>query len=270
MLQKFREAPSATLGGAIYVSDGALTKVHRRQEAFSDADALIKALETAGLADCPAVLFEPEVGVMLLAEKGIKQPCTRLQLGSFDVNLTVANLDKLLNSLYVSTLKYPETFPHVWAKPDKFIPMAYAEKFYQGVALIHLRTMAQNNWTVRPEDHTNAGRADLAISSTTPMSVFVVEIKVLKAFHHDPGGRNRACSLEKNKEWANDGIRQVVDYRIAKEASEAFLLLYDMRQNDEDLVDVKACCLKEKVEHRRYFIHNQSASKMRKAAKRGQ
>jgi hypothetical protein len=130
--------------------------------------------------------------------------------------------------------------------------------------------MAQENWTVRPEDNTNAGRADLAISTTTPPCVFVLEIKVLKAFHYDAKGRSRACCDAKNKEWANDGIQQVIDYRSAKQASEAFLLLYDMRQKDKDVAQVKERCAKETVHHRRYFIHNQSAPKIRKAAKQKQ
>jgi hypothetical protein len=264
----FRDAPTASLGGAIYVSDGALAKVLRQQGTFPDASALIAGLEAAGLADRPAVLFEPEVGVILLAHKGVREPCVRLQFGAFDANLTVANVDKLLTELYTTTLKYPETFPHVWAKASQFIPMAYAEKFFQGVALIHLRAMAQENWTVRPEDNTNAGRADLAISTTTPACVFVVEIKVLKSFHYNAEGRLRAFDATENEDWANDGIRQVIDYRMARQAAEAFLLLYDMRKNDADIAVVTKRCTKEHVLLRRYFIHNQSASKIRKAAKK--
>jgi hypothetical protein len=127
--------------------------------------------------------------------------------------------------------------------------------------------MAQNNWTVRPEDHTNAGRADLAISTTTPATVFVMEIKVLKAFHYDPKGKCRSFSDAKNTEWADDGIQQVIDYRTAKVAAEAFLLLYDMRRKDVDVAVIKTRCAEEKLQHRRYFINNQSASKIRKAAK---
>lgn len=264
----FRDAPTASLGGAIYVSDVALAKVFRQQGTFPDAEALIAALEAAGLTDRPAVLFEPSVGAILLAPQSVRQPCVRLQLGAFDANLTVANVDKLLTELYVTTLKYPETFPHVWSKAPKFIPMPYAEKFFQGVALIHLRAMAQENWTVRPEDNTNAGRADLAISTTAPACMFVMEIKVLKSYHFNAKGHLHAFNSTENKDWADDGIKQVIDYRTAKQAAEAFLLLYDMRKKDADIAVVAKRCTKDQVLHRRYFIHNRSATKIRKAAKK--
>ena len=264
----FRDAPTSALGGAIYVSDAALAKVFRQHGSFPDAEALVVVLEAAGLAECPAVLFEPTVGAMLLAQNGVRQPCVRLQLGAFDANLTVANVDKLLTELYVSTLKYPETFPHMWFKAPTLIPMPYAEKFFQGVALIHLRAMAQENWTVRPEENTNAGRADLSISTTAPACVFVMEIKVLKSFHYNAKGQCRPFDDQENEDWADAGIHQVIDYRVAKQASEAFLLLYDMRKKDCDIAAVTNRCTKEKVLHRRYFIHNQSATKIRKSRKK--
>ena len=269
LVQMFRDAPAMTLGGAIYVTDGVLGKVYRKQGGFDDANALIGGLEAAGLADQPIVMFEPEAGIMFLAEKGINAHYIRMPpLGVFSAELTVANVDKLLTSLYVTTLKYPTTFPQVWFKPEKFIPIFEAEKLFQGIALIHLRATAQDSWSVRPEDDNNAGRTDISLSTITPKCVFVLEIKVLKSFRYNAKGYNLTYSAAKNLEWANEGITQVVGYRTAQQASEAFLLLYDMRQKDKDIAAVKEKCLAQKINHRRYFIFNASAAKARAAAKK--
>jgi hypothetical protein len=72
---------------------------------------------------------------------------------------------------------------------------------------------------------------------------------------------------EENEAWADKGITQAIDYRTAQQASEAFLLMYDMRQKDEELPAIKDRCLKENVLPRRYFIHNASAAKVHKTAK---
>jgi len=264
LVQMFRDAPAKNLGGTIYVTDGALVKVYRKQGNFDDADALIGGLEAAGLTDDPVVMFEPEAGIMFLAEKGIKAPCLRMPpLGVFSAELTVANVDKLLKELYETTLKYPTTFPQVWFKAEKFIPIFEAEKLFQGIALIHLRAAAQDNWSVRPEDANNAGRTDLSLSTINPRCVFVLEIKVLKSFRYNPKAYRLAHSAAKNMEWAKEGIKQVIGYRTAQQACEAFLLLYDMRQKDKDVMAVKKRCDAEKIEHRRYFIFNASASVVR-------
>lgn len=270
LVQMFREVPAKTLGGAIYVTDGALTKVYRKQGEFGDFDALICGLEQAGVADHPTVAFEAESGFMILAEKGVKRDRIVMRLGAFNAELTVANVDRLLGELYTSTLKYPTTFPQVWFKPEKFIPIFEAEKMFQGIALIHLRASAQDNWAVRREDDNNAGRTDLSLSTINPRCTFVLEIKVLKSFRYNAKGYCLTHEPAKNQVWANAGIDQVIDYRTAQDASEAFLLLYDMRQKDEDVAAVKNRCEAEQVHHRRYFIFNASASQVRTEARKKQ
>jgi hypothetical protein len=268
-LRMFRDAPAKTLGGAIHVTDGVLAKVYRKQGDFGDANALIAELETTGIADRPMVLFEPEVGIIFLAENGIKAPYIRMPpLGVFHAELTVANVDRLLTELYVTTLKYPTTFPQVWFKPDNFIPIFEAEKIFQGIVLIHLRASAQDTWVVRPEDYNNAGRTDLSLSTTSPQRTFVLEIKVLKSFRYNPKGYRLTYDEARNIAWANGGIDQVIEYRAAQQAAEAFLLLYDLRKHDADIESVVKRCKRENVNQRRYFIFNASAARIRAALKK--
>ena len=171
LVELFREAPASTLGGAIYVTDEVLGKVYRKKGSFSDASAMVKVVCAVGLAQNPAVLFEPEIGTMLLATGGVKQPPTVMQFGSFSPALTIQSVDKQLTGLYNSTLKYPTNFPQIWFKPDKFIPIFKAEKLFQSTALIHLRAIAQDTWFVRTEDDNNAGRTDISISTLDPQCV---------------------------------------------------------------------------------------------------
>lgn len=268
LVRLFREAKSKNLGGAVYVTDYSLNKVYRKKGAFEDANAIVKELEAGGLSKAPTVLFEPEAGILLLAQGGASEPLVTTQLGVFDGLLTVANVDKLLEGLYNSTLKYPETFPHVWFEKAKFIPIFKAEKLYQGLAFIHLRAMTQDTWLVVREDQNNAGRTDLTLSTLNPLTTYVLEIKVLKSFHYDANGKPkpRPYKPEENEAWANSGVDQVMGYRLAQRAAAAFLLLYDMRDTNADIASVVARCGKESVEHRRYYIHNATARDTRAAA----
>ena len=267
LVEYFREAPTKTMGGAIYVTDQVIGKVYRKKGAFDDANSVVKEINNIGLAEAPAVLFEPEVGRMLLAAAGVKRPPTVIQLGPFNPALPVENVDKQLTFLYTSTLKYPTNFPQIWFDAPKFIPIFDAEKLFQSTALIHLRAIAQDNWFVRPEDDNNAGRTDLSITTQNPTCVFVLEIKVLKSFKYNANSYALVHKPEENEAWADKGITQAIDYRTAQQASEAFLLMYDMRQKDEELPAIKDRCLKENVLPRRYFIHNASAAKVHKTAK---
>jgi hypothetical protein len=268
LVELFREAPSATMGNAIYVTDGVLGKVYRKRGSFGDAGAIVKAINDIGLSQTPAVLFEPEVGTMLLAKDGVTRPPIVMQFGVFSPSLTIENVDKQLNWLYTSTLKYPTNFPQIWFDAPKFIPIFDAEKLFQSTALIHLRAVAQDNWFVRPEDDNNAGRTDLSISTINPHCVFVLEIKVLKSFKYNAKSLCITHKEEKNVTWADEGISQVIGYRTAQQASEAFLLMYDMRQNDADFTAVNQRCSTENVLSRRYFIYNATASKINKPVKR--
>ena len=263
----FREAPAKTMGGAIYVTDGVLGKVYRKRGIFDDANATVKEICAAGLEVNPSVLFEPEAGTMLLFKEGVKQLPIVMQFGHFSPALTIENVDKQLTSLYTSTLKYPTNFPQIWFNAPKFIPIFKAEKLFQSTALVHLRAIAQDTWFVRTEDDNNAGRTDISISTLNPACAFVIEIKVLKSFKYNPKNRAVVFKDEENLTWADDGITQVVGYRVAQGANEAFLLLYDMRRKAEEFPLIKERCDKEKVLPRYYFIHNATASKVNKRTK---
>jgi uncharacterized protein (DUF2147 family) len=264
IVELFREMPAKTMGGAIYVTDGVLGKVYRKKGSFDDANAIVKEICSAGLAGNPAVLFEPEVGTMLLAKGGVNQPPTLMQFGSFSPALTIENLDKQLTWLYTSTLKYPTNFPQIWFNAPKFIPIFEAEKLFQSTALIHLRTNQVSCAIARTEDDNNAGRTDISISTLSPPCVFVIEIKVLKSFKYNHRSYALVHKDEENMKWATEGITQVVGYRLAQQASEAFLLLYDMRQKEEKITLIKDRCVKDNVLPRHYFIHNATAAKVNK------
>ena len=83
------------------------------------------------------------------------------------------------------------------------------------------------------------------------------------AFKYNAKGHALTHKNEENVTSADEGITQLIGYRLAQNADEAFLLLYDMRQKDKDLTEINARCLKEEVLRRRYFIHNATARKGR-------
>jgi hypothetical protein len=264
--QLFRTAPDPFLGGHIHVSDFSLSRVFRDQGGHTDAHSIWCRLKALNLGKAPCVLFDPHTGLMLLAEQGILADLTQTQLLSFDGTLTVPKVDMLIDGLYVTSLKYPETFPHVWRNKDQFVPTADAEKLYQGLLFIHLRAHTQGTCLVVREDQTNAGRTDLTLTQLTPQVVFVIEMKVLKSFQYHPAGKPcRKFSHPKNQAWADSGIDQVCEYRTARQADEAFLLLYDMRMSHKPIKKVISRCKNQSVLLRKYDIFNAAARDIRAA-----
>jgi hypothetical protein len=264
--QLFRDAPDPNLGGHIHISDYSLSRVFRDQGGHMDADSICRKLKALNLAAAPSVLFAPQTGVMIAAEGGVSGPVVPCHLMAFDGSLTVPNLDSLMTGLYNTELKYPETIPHIWRKKEKFIPIFQAEKLFQGLLYIHLKGNTQGTCIVVREDQTNAGRTDLTLTSLSPLTTFVLEMKVLKSFFYHPLGKPvKKFSKKENEVWADSGINQVCDYRIAKQAKEAFLLLYDMRKKHAPLIKVSARCAAKSVNFRKYDIFNATARDVRAA-----
>ena len=256
----FRDAPDPNLGGHIHVSDFSLSRVFRDQGGHTDADSVCRQLKTLNLGTAPCVLFSPEAGVILVAEQGVSGSIARATLTSFGGDLTVPNVDSLLKSLYDTSLKYYETFPHFWFKPEAFIPIFEAEKLYQNLLYLYLKASTQGTWVVVREDQTNAGRTDLSLNALNPELVYVLEMKVLKSFYYHPLGKPvKKFSNKKNEDWAHSGIGQVCEYRTAKQAKEAFLLLYDMRKKHKPMTKVEAKCTEKSVLLRKYDIFNATA-----------
>jgi hypothetical protein len=203
---------------------------------------------------------------MIAAEAGVSGPTVPCHLMAFDGSLTVPNLDNLMTGLYNTELKYPETIPHLWRKKEKFIPIFQAEKLYQGLLYIHLKGNTQGTCIVVREDQTNAGRTDLTLTSLSPLTTFVLEMKVLKSFYYHPEGKPvKKFSQKENEEWAGSDINQVCDYRTVRQAKEAFLLLYDMRKKHAPLTKVSARCATTSVNFRKYDIFNATARDVRAA-----
>lgn len=264
--QLFRDAPDPHIGGHIHVSDYSLTRVFRDQGGYTDADSICQKLKALNLTTAPCVLFEPQVGVMLIAEQGVSGHVARTALTTFDGTLTVANVDTLCNNLYNTALKYPETFPQIWWNKEQFVPMFQAEKLYQSLLYFYLKAHTQDTWIVVREDQTNAGRTDLTLNGLNPALAFVLEMKVLKSFFfHEKGKPWRPFSKKQNHAWANEGIDQVLGYRTAKQAKEAFLLLYDMRTKHAPLAKVTSRCTNERVLLRKFDIFNATARDTRAA-----
>lgn len=265
----FRDAPGSNLGGHVHVSDFSLNRVFRDTGGHTDAGSLCSRLRSLKLESAPCVVFDPQTGLLLAAERGLSGPIMRSQLSSFDGSLTVTNIDELITGLYNSALKFPETFPHVWWKKEGFVPIFQAEKLYQGILYIHLKGNTQGTCVVVREDQTNAGRTDITLTSFNPEVVFVIEMKVLKSFfYHALGKPVRPFKNADNEDWAKSGITQVCDYRTAKQATEAFLLLFDMRKKHTLMNKVGALCRQRSVLLRKYDIYNETARDIRAKPRR--
>jgi hypothetical protein len=261
----FRDAPAPNIGGAIYVCDYSLKKVFRLRGEFPDANAIISTIKARKLANLSCVLFEPEVGTLVLCSKGASEKDAVIQLEGLDATLTVANIDRILQSFYDSSLRYPTDFPHIWRNAEGFVPIFKAEKLFQSLVFLQLKAVTQKTCVVVKEDQTNAGRTDITIYSLNPECVFVMEFKVLKSFAYEPGGKpNRRWTLAKNSAHAAEGIEQVMTYRTASAATEAFLLLYDLRKKETKLKAIVSRCDAEAIRLRCYFIRNASPKRGKK------
>jgi hypothetical protein len=258
----FKDDHTPNLGGNLYVADYALNRVHHLPAQCADLDEVIALAKQQGLTGRAAVVFDTDSQAVFLFPSGVETRPTKFSLrvplrAPFDC----AELLRMLDRIYLESLRYPETLPAIWNDPKNHVPGREVERTIQGHVchVLQYSTQGHNCLGGTPvvirERTNNAGRADIVVIIDACCMV-AGEIKVLRHRHFSETKKLRSVSAKFNDWWANRGARQAHRYKEVEAAMDGVLLLYDMRASDAEMEAAKELCSKLKIRYKRYFLHN--------------
>lgn len=260
----FKEDKTPFIGGNVYTTDYALNQVRKYPGNCRDLEQITDQIKTLGISDRPFIVFDVETQNLFIFNKGITEVPKSFPLRTdiknpFDVDV----FEEILDDIYRDHLKYPESFPGQWYNAKQRIPCKQTELRIQGLICAMLKARAQGsglttgNWLIIREKQTNAGRIDIAIYQSNNCIV-TSEIKILRFCHHSLNINNvKKVYPSFNKWWAKRGARQAQRYKESELSKYGVLILYDMRDKDEDIQEAINECHKLGIKHMRYYLHNE-------------
>jgi len=260
----FKEDRTPLLGGNIYTTDYALNKVFQYTCKCRDLNELASQIKLLGFADRPFVAFDVETKRVYVCTLGLATRPTFVPLRQGIPRLFDLNAFKtILDDIYRDNLKYAEPYPGLWYDAKERVPCKETELIVQSHICAILKARAQGSglttgrWLTISEKKNNAGRIDIAIYSSAAC-IIAAEIKVLRFRRHNMDVKKAiAVRPHFNQKWAERGARQAQRYREAEPADFGVLILYDMRDRDEDIQAAIDECKKLGVTHLRYYLFNE-------------
>jgi hypothetical protein len=263
----FKEDLTPSLANNVYVSDYALNRVRAIPGRCADLAETISRITNHALTDRPCVVFDTDSQAVFVFVTGVGSKPFRFQMEiPLELAFDAAEFLKMLQKIYVESLRYPETLPAIWMDPANYIPGREAERTIQGHVCQVLKYSLQGyNYIggtpiVIRERANNAGRADVVVLVGMECRI-ASEMKVLRQRYFSyKRAKARAVSAKFNERWANRGARQAARYKVVESAIDGVLVLYDMRKTDADIQSAKKLCSDLGVGYARYFLHNTGPS----------
>lgn len=200
-------------------------------------DEIIARIEELGLADHPAIIFEPRTSSPQIRfyVDGVNdlEACSTANILE---DISLDSICEAIDHIYHRLLKTPEaqnSEGKLWEKSDKNWPVEKAELQIQNYLRTGL-TMAFPTCIVREEQTDIPGRLDLEIEQQDfgVQGKFIrhaiLELKVLRSF----GSTGKSESNNKTLEWIKSGVEQAASYRRKRCALSCALCCFDMRVDD--------------------------------------
>src|SRR6266850_521490 len=245
----FKIACPLKIGGKLYVCNENLREVREERIGFKDELEPLRFLEKEGLIACTAIVFLPEQDALLMHECNANlDDAVRLELGAVSRQpFKFKDLDGYLTKFYRQYVETHNGACDVWAKARERKLKPYAERQIQrSLKGFFDLTIAGQGAKIDQEIMTSFGRSDVRVLAyKDPMNweQAIMELKVLQ-------------SSPDAKEWALEGIEQLLGYRLEheKQTVACYLCCYDARSMDVDIPEVVSAAARHSFEHRRYFM----------------
>jgi hypothetical protein len=259
----FKEDKTPLLGGNVYITDYALNQVYLCSGNCRDLNEIAVELAKLAIDDHPFVAFDVETKTVYICSSGMATGPTRVPLRQ-DIPhpFNVDGFKAILDDIFRDNLRYAEPYPGLWYDTRERIPCKETELIVQSHICAILKARAQGSgrstgrWLTISEKKNNAGRIDIAIYQSDHCIV-AAEIKILRFRHHNTDIRKAKKVTPKfNEDWAKRGARQAQRYKESEPSDSGVLVLYDMRDRDEDVQRAIEECKKQDVIYLRYYLQN--------------
>lgn len=204
--------------------------------ASEDAGSMFDLVESLGLGDIPAAVFNPTVAIptVRVYPQGISAETEFDTVEVADREMTIDDIRRAIDEMHEQHLCTPDaqiSGNSTWRDAQKLHANSNAEAIVQTHVKIAL-SLRLFNCEVRPEQPMKAGRVDLEVVQRLADGATIIpaeiEIKVLR----ERNRRGRKWSDAHNEKWMRRGARQAAAYRDVRSAKAGLLCCFDMRDGD--------------------------------------
>lgn len=254
----FDEAPPADLGGCIAVTSTSFAHVQTLSTDCTRLEDLGKRLVELGLRNQPMAVVVPCKGLVRLCPGGVFSERISISLDAAPLtDVDETTMDRELASFHDSHTRYPNGFAHVWHDRKLRVLRREAEEIVRDALYIYLHYKAFRSKTLVREHQTPVGRSDISVldnSSNQPITACVMELKVLRSRGMTKSKNEKRYKPEAMRRHCLMGVKQAIKYKSVESAPLAYLCLYDGRDSDAEVPDVKTAADAGFILYRRYFM----------------
>lgn len=223
----FHEVFPRKICGHVFYCASTLRKVMDQPQAWDDSDSPLKWLQDNRLLEYCAVVFLPYVQNIFVHRSGDTLDLLYGQslkgIADEDGSFDLSSIPTLLDEFHDEYTKTPDSSLPMWLSKSANQFRHEAERLIHSVLFAFLKfRIPRTQATTFREVRVPEGREDLEILVKKDGKEFQSSILELKVLYPDKPD-------EKNKEWARDGIRQLVDYR-------------EKRKGQVDVESARLCC----------------------------
>lgn len=229
----------------------------------SDAELFSFACDQLGCGDVPAVVVDPRTSpnTFRFYPSGLARPEVCEVIEDRTEEITLDDIVSIIDLVYENSLKTPaaqDEPARLWNAPRR--PAEKAE----GIVQMYVRnglSVGLPTCRIRKEQTGVPGRLDLLIEHSEPLRrgrvtvVAVLELKVLRS----RGSTGLPVSPRETAQWIDSGVRQAATYRDDRDAENAALCAFDMRDEDTGLScfdDVLLLAEELEVKLKRWYVYS--------------
>lgn len=259
----FRDELTLAAGGHIVLTTASMLEVFMRPTAAASLSELGKDILALGLGERPMIVVLPARKKVMVCPRGVNGPRVAAALDLTPViELSEEVIDEELKRFHAQHTQFPNGYSHVFHDRKGRVLRSDAEDCIRDDLYRYFKWLAFRSKYIAREDHTPAGRTDLSIYDTQQNNrlACVIELKVLRSrgMSRKSGGGTRDYSAATTFRHARMGVRQAQKYKevATPNALWGYICLFDGRDADEDMPEVKAVADTRGVLYRRYFMEN--------------
>lgn len=257
----FREALPMDVGGKLCVTSTSMLEVTGRTSHAKSLADLGNELVASGLGAQPMVVVDPGNALIVCCPRGLKGQRASVKMDMSPLlDLTQQIIDDELARFHAEHTEFPDGLAHVFHDRKERILLSGAEAIVRDNLFQHLKYRAFRSKFIVREDHTPAGRSDIAIydSQNGNRLACVIELKVLRSrgMAKTTGAGTRTYDDKKMFRHVRMGTRQAQKYKeiASPPAKWAYVCAFDGRDVDQELAGIQAIADARGVLYRRYFM----------------
>lgn len=266
-LAYFSSTPDEDVAGRVFLANADFSVVTEIQvDACTQVKQVATTLQALGLAEHMHAVFRPDLGELIVCERGLRNGNRRVPVSLAEhKRLSALDLEREIWRFHRLFTQTPSGVLTCWrgAAADRVTGEKLERQISGMLAFFVALIVGSDN--VSAEHDTSHGRIDVYITRhgmDAAAGACVLELKVLRSREFSSTEAKGWTTVSDNEmiKHASEGIAQALEYLDDQRAQIAYLLCFDARLVDQDQPEVLTLAAGHGVNVRRYYMYPSPAA----------